>query len=364
MSDQPATSLPDDSAAPCGAPVRLHVGVIDIGSNAIRLQVVRLFQDGTYKVIADDRDPVRLGSVVFKDGLITPDVWKAALGTIQRLASQARSKGVDRIRAVATSAMREAANGQDFLRAVKDEAGVDVEVISGDREARLIAKGVLSGFRHQPSRLVLADIGGGSTEVSVVEKGEVRFCVSLPLGSSRLTEKFCHSDPLSIEDERALREYVREELSRSIPGVFGPIRDLVGSAGTFGAVGNFIRRKVSPPTGQDAREKDIQGGVRFSAMELRRACTCLSAMDIRERRETKGIEERRAEIIVAGAILLQEIACHFSVEHLRGARRGLRDGLMLEELERLGAPSTAAAAPPARKSDGGNASGGSSPGGA
>ncbi len=316
--------------------VRTHLGVIDIGSNAIRLQVVRLFEDGRHTVVLDDRDTVRLGSEVFRTGVVSDEAASAVVKIVARFARAAQGRGVDGIRAVATSALREARNSAEVLRAIEENSGISVEVISGEREAEIIARGVLTGYAGLPRNLVLADIGGGSTEVSVIGDGRIQLGVSLPLGSSRLTEMFCRTDPLSHEDESSLREFIRAELSRSIPASLAPVRLLIGSAGTFGAVGNFIRRRVSTSTGQAAREKNFQGSPRFTLQELTRACACLTHMSLEQRRKTRGIEERRAEIIVAGSILLQELAAYFSVEKFRGARRGLRDGLMLEELERRG----------------------------
>ncbi len=324
------------SPAAIGPTVKAHVGVIDIGSNAIRLQVVRLFQDGAFSVIADERDPIRLGAEVFRSGLLSTEAMAAAMQTLARFSRIARDHGADEVRSVATSAMREAQNGKSFAQQIEAATGLKVEVISGEREAQLIARGVLSCFTAPAKKLLLADIGGGSTEISVIERGESRFGMSLPLGSARLTEMFCHSDPLSGADERALREFIRQELRRSVPESLLPCPTMIGSAGTFGAVGNFIQRRVSAASGKWARQRNNRGRAKFTFLDLTRACSCLCAMDLAERRDTRGIEERRAEIIVAGAILLHELGQFFSVQNFRGARRGLRDGLMLEELERFG----------------------------
>ena len=348
------TESPKDSRAAEASEtgIRTHVGVIDIGSNAIRLQVVRLFEDGRHCVVLDDRDTVRLGSEVFRTGAVSDEAAAAVVKIAARFARAARNRGAESIRAVATSAMREAKNSADILRAIEEAAGISVEIISGEREAAIIARGVLTGYSGLPGQLVLADIGGGSTEVSVIGSGRILFGVSLPLGSSRLTEMFCRTDPLSAEDESALRQFIRAEIARSIPASLAPVRTLIGSAGTFGAVGNFIRRRVSASTGQAAREKSLQGAPRFTLQELSRACACLTHMSLEQRRKTRGIEERRAEIIVAGTILLQELAAYFSVERFRGARRGLRDGLMLEELERLGVRLPPFLTPPQKPSSG------------
>jgi exopolyphosphatase/guanosine-5'-triphosphate,3'-diphosphate pyrophosphatase len=307
--------------------------VIDVGSNAIRLQVARVFQDGDFSIVHDEREPVRLGEDVFRTGELSPAAVERALNTLSRFAETARRHGADRVRSVATSAVREASNGELFADRVERDTGLRIEVISGAHEAGLIARGVLSGFQAPDRRVALVDIGGGSTEISVVDHGKLGFSGSLPLGSVRLTEAYCKSDPLQAEDEHRLRQHVREQLAaRLAPAEVPHCSAVIGSAGTIGALANFIRRRPSAPR--------TPGRVRssFTSRELDRACVTLRTTTLAKRRVTRGIEERRAEIIVAGTLLLQEICAHLHARSIRIVRRGLRDGLMLEEVERLGPP--------------------------
>ncbi len=316
----------ESTPAPCA-----HLGVIDVGSNAIRLQVARVFADGSFSVIHDEREPVRLGEEVFRTGVLSQDAVQRALATLSRYARLARMQGALRTRAVATSAVREAANGGHFTREVAQATGLDLEIITGECEAQLIARGVLSCVDGRESRAALVDVGGGSTEVSLVERRRALYSSSMPVGSVRLTELFCHTDPLSADDERRLRQGIRDAL-RADPGLASaescPV--VLGSAGTIGALANFIRRRPSAP------RTSALPRTHFTVRELSRASAALRKMSLAQRQHAPGIEERRAEIIVAGSVILEEICAHLGARIVRAVRRGLRDGLMLEEIERLG----------------------------
>lgn len=310
--------------------VRAHVGVIDVGSNALRLQIARVFEDGTFCVIFDEREPIRLGQEVFRTGKLSPKAMKLALNTLSRFSTIAREHQVKCIRSVATSAVREAKNSSQFTKEVKTHTGLELEIISGSKEAKLIARGVLSNFRYANCRLALVDIGGGSTEISLVESGELEFSGSIPVGSARFTEQFCLSDPLLPGHERVLREHVREQLYlRFGAPPIKPYLQVVGSAGTIGALANFIRHRPSAPRSASTSR------MHFSVVELHQACLALSKMPLLRRRKAPGIEERRAEIIVAGAIILEEICTYLQALSVKVMRRGLRDGLMLEEIGKL-----------------------------
>jgi exopolyphosphatase/guanosine-5'-triphosphate,3'-diphosphate pyrophosphatase len=311
-------------------PARTHLGVIDLGSNAIRLQVARVFADSSFAVIHDEREPVRLGEEVFRRGELSRPAIERALETLARFAESAHRHGTSRVRAVATAAVREARNGAAFAEEVERTSGLKLEIISGREEAELIARGVLTGFNASKGRIALVDVGGGSTEISVVDGGRLRFSTSLPIGSVRLTELFCHSDPLSAEDEGALRAHVREQLANDADlARVEACPVVVGSAGTIGAIANFIRKRPSGPrAGARARTS-------FSVRELRRASSVLRRMTLARRRRAPGIEERRSEIIVAGTLILEEICAHVAARSIRTVRRGLRDGLMLDEIERF-----------------------------
>jgi exopolyphosphatase/guanosine-5'-triphosphate,3'-diphosphate pyrophosphatase len=322
-------------------PARACLAVIDVGSNALRLQVARVFEDGTFAVMHDEREPVRLGEEVFRTGALSGPAIERALATLTRYAVTAKKHGAQSTRAVATSAVREATNGEAFIAEAERASGLRLEIITGSREAHLIARGVLSSLQTEPGHMALVDIGGGSTEVSLVVAGKVLFGASVLLGSVRMTEMFCRSDPLLPGHERAMREHVRACLQQTLPeAIFGTCPKVVGSAGTIGALANYIRRRPSLPR--------TVGHMRttFSVRELARASLNLRKMSLARRRKAPGIEERRAEIVVAGAVILEEICAHFKARTIKVVRRGLRDGLMLEEIERFSVTQTGPAALP------------------
>lgn len=315
--------------------VRTCLAVIDVGSNAIRVQVARVFHDGSFTVIHDEREPVRLGEEVFRTGALSAEAMRAALDTLTRYAQVARKHGALRIRAVATSAVRDATNGRIFTEEVEKAAGLGLEIIGGDEEAHLIARGVLSGLEARPGRVALVDIGGGSTEISLVDGGEVLYAASVPLGSVRMTTRFCRSDPLLPGHERAMRETIRHCLQETFPAEkVGTFPRVVGSAGTLGALSNFIRRRPSLPRGAAPVSRTRTS---FNVRELTKASVSLRKMSLARRQKAPGIEERRAEIIVAGAVILEEICNHLRARTVKVVRRGLRDGLMLVEIERFAA---------------------------
>jgi exopolyphosphatase/guanosine-5'-triphosphate,3'-diphosphate pyrophosphatase len=331
---------PPDAEKPL--PARACLAVLDVGANALRLQIARVFEDGTFAVVHDEREPVRLGEEVFRTGTLSLPAIERALTTLSRYAVTAKRHGTQRIRAVATSAVREAKNGEAFLAEVERLTGLRLEIITGAEEASLIARGVLSSLQTEPGHLALVDIGGGSTEVSLVVGGKVTFGASVNLGSVRMTEMFCRSDPLLPGHERAMREHVRGVLVQTLPEeIFGVCPRVVGSAGTIGALANYIRRRPSLP-------RTAPGHVRttFSVRELATASNSLRKMSLARRRKAPGIEERRAEIVVAGAVILEEICSHVKARTIKVVRRGLRDGLMLEEIARFSATQTGDAALP------------------
>ncbi|MFN7134376.1 MAG: Ppx/GppA phosphatase family protein, partial [Myxococcales bacterium] len=274
---------------------------------------------------------VRLGEAVFRTGQLAPESSARALQVLKRFVGVSQKYGVSTLRAVATSAVRDASNGLTFVAEVEKIAGLRLEVISGEQEASFIARGVLPSVGRRSTPVALVDVGGGSTEISIIQAGSVGFATSMQIGSARLTQMFCRSDPLLSTDEAQLRAYVRESLKRSV-GARVPCATVVGSAGTVGALANLIRKK---PSNGGARPRNEIRTV-FSVRELLRTSASIRQMNLAERRRTPGIEERRSETIVAGAIILEEVCNHLGARNVEVVRRGLRDGLMIEEIEKLG----------------------------
>jgi exopolyphosphatase/guanosine-5'-triphosphate,3'-diphosphate pyrophosphatase len=292
------------------------LAAIDVGTNAVRLELARPDPDGALETLHQERDPIRPGEGVFATGSMPPETADRLLSTLRRYAALCRRHRA-RVRAVATSALREARNRNEIVRRVREEAGLDLEVVSGKEEARLICLGVL--HRKPPeSRSLLVDIGGGSTEVATATGERPDKLWSLPLGAVRLTEVFNASKAVTPKQLRLMRSFVAEIVRKTLPEKLkGLPKVALGSSGTINAV-------VSYASGDSASHA--------SARQLHHAVESLAEMPPERRR--KRFDPRRADIIVAGAVILEGVVKHLGVEAVTSVNRGLRDGLLVDLLYR------------------------------
>ena len=187
---------------------------IDIGSNSCRLKIARVVAH-QLKTVAEDREVTRLGASVFESGLVSPEAMASTLRALKRFQRAVQSHGVDQIRVVATSAMRDARNGAAFQAWVKAETGWNLEIISGLEEGRLIHLGVMSNEPGTSGRVLLLDLGGGSCEITLSEHKRIVETISLPLGAVRLTEQFLDTDPAPKDGLERMSRLIGRELRRA-----------------------------------------------------------------------------------------------------------------------------------------------------
>jgi exopolyphosphatase/guanosine-5'-triphosphate,3'-diphosphate pyrophosphatase len=292
------------------------LAAIDVGTNAIRLEMARVLPDGSLEVVRKERDPVRPGEGVFTTGSIPPAVADRLLSTLRRYGALCRRHGAH-VRAVATSAVREAANRDEILRRVRDEAGLELEVVSGKEEARLICLGILAG-KPKTARSLCLDIGGGSTEVATATGENPTALYSVALGAVRLKEIFQADGDIGSKRLGLMREYAAEAVEEAVPKrIPGAPRTALGSSGTINAVVLFA---------------GVIGTPRATAKQIARAVDDLVAMGPAGRRER--FEGSRADIVVAGAVILEALARRLGLEAVVGVDRGLRDGLLVDLVRR------------------------------
>jgi exopolyphosphatase/guanosine-5'-triphosphate,3'-diphosphate pyrophosphatase len=294
-----------------------HVlAAIDVGTNAVRLKLARPLPDGSLEALHEERDPVRPGEGVFKTRMISREVGDRVLSTLRRYAALCRRYRA-RVRAVGTSAVREAHNKDEILARVRREAGLELEVISGREEARLTCLGVLRGKLPNTSSLVI-DIGGGSTEIASARGERPVALWSLSLGAVRLSEIFDASGVVKPKHLRMMRQYaaetVAETLPRRIPGA--PLT-AIGSSGTIRAVVGFAA---------------AEGTGHATGRQLTAAVDDLVSMDVDGRREQ--FDPRRADIIVAGAVVLEALAHRLGLKSVIAVDAGLRDGVLVDLMRR------------------------------
>jgi exopolyphosphatase/guanosine-5'-triphosphate,3'-diphosphate pyrophosphatase len=292
------------------------IAAIDVGANAVRLEIARGFSDGSIESVHQERDPVRPGEGLFQTGFIPPVVVDRLVGVLRRYAIICKRHQA-RVRAVGTSALREAKNREDIIRRVKREAGLVLEAISGKEEARLMCLGVLSG-RPPKARSLCLDIGGGSTEVAGAIGDQPAKLWSVAIGSVRLTEIFKSHREVSSKQLRLLREFAREAVEDSLPaGIRGFPRVALGSSGSIRAI-----------IGMAAAE----GTAHATAEQISHAVEKLARMDPDERHQR--FDTRRAEVIVAGAVILEALAHHLSLHAVTAVDRGLRHGVLVDLVRR------------------------------
>ena len=299
------------------------LAVVDVGSNAVRLQIAQVAARGPAQVLAEDRAAVRLGEQVFRTGRLAAAAIGRTAEALRRFAKLAERAGAARIRAVATSAAREASNRALLVKAIREQARMGLEVISGAEEARLVCLGVLQG-EPATERSLLLDIGGGSTEIIGARGEEPESASSLQLGSVRLTEFFVRHDPVTRKEAKLIEEAVDDALLQVDPLLIGRHKRIIGAAGTTGAVAQLARRFAG---------HEASGSMPVSYEQVRRVLDRLRDSTARDRRKW-GVDEQRSDIVYAGTAICEGVMRRLRVDELAITQRGLRDGLMADLVRR------------------------------
>jgi len=306
--------------------VSLHrLGAVDIGSNSIRMQAAEVAPGEPPRPLVEDRAVVRLGESVFQHGVVSADAMDHASRALRRMAALLREHQILSFRAVATSAIRDARNQDEFLlRAQLALGGVRPEIISGGEEARLIHLGVQSRWPHSRENIVIIDIGGGSAEVIESRGGKVVTALSKPLGAVRLTQLFFAHDPPSARELRQFTEYVLEKIV--------PITDQI-KADSFDRVvvtAATAAAAVRAVHGIAASETNEIDHLSASSPDILKLYEKLSRQRLRERQLVKGIGSRRAEIIIAGVGVLALILDALRADVCFYSTAGVRDGVIAD----------------------------------
>ena len=304
-----------------------HFAVVDVGSNAMRFQVASVTDRGRhYRIVHQDRKAVRLGRGVFHTGKLDPKATESALEALTEFKAVADRHGVAGMRSVATAALREATDARSFLSQSK-KIGMPLEVLSEEEEARLISLGIISGLRfHLPLGLFL-DIGGGSLEMAVANTTNNYCLFSLPVGAVRLTEKFLTSDPPRNKELKSLLAFVENELKRVVRRIRKEKFTMVfGSAGTITTLADTDTRLTG--------ETKVGSLTVLRRPRLRTLLDVLKAEPVARRAALISGDPKRADIIVAGGMVLLELMTQLELDYIFVSQRGLRDGLMIDLLHK------------------------------
>jgi exopolyphosphatase/guanosine-5'-triphosphate,3'-diphosphate pyrophosphatase len=307
--------------------------------------VAEILPDGTYRVLDEEREMSRLGAGLARSGRLADDAMARSLDVLGKMKAIADGFGVTELRAAATSAVREAENGHLFRREAWRRHRVRVEVISPEEEARLAFQSATRRFNLEGRSVAVADIGGGSLEVVLSAGSIVDQVHSLPLGAVRLTERYVKSDPLRNRHWKALRKAIDASLSREIGRPPFTVEVMVGSGGTFSALGAVLRAERE---GQEGNPH----GYAITRAEVERLLAWLLEIPEAQRKDVPGIPPQRADIIVAGVAVVSRLARHLDCRQILVNDGGVRDGLLLSMIGELGiTPAPAADAPPPERMD-------------
>ncbi len=305
------------------------LAAIDVGTNSLHLVVARVTDDNHFEVIEREKEMVRLGTGSGDMTRLSDDAIGRGVAALDRFRQIADISGAT-LRAVATSAVREAENSEDFIKRARREAGVEVEVISGVEEARLIHLGVLLALPFFDERMLLCDIGGGSTEVLVGQGTDVLAAASLKLGAVRLTNRFFAGERLHPSAVDACRRYVSSTLSSFDRAVHQHGFDVaVGSSGTI----DQVVRLASAAAGESSL-RNWNGATITAAQVAEVTDRVVGARSEKGRVQLAGLDDKRADIIVAGALILEGFVERFDVRQLTFSDYALREGVLLDTMER------------------------------
>ncbi|HEU4355657.1 MAG TPA: Ppx/GppA phosphatase family protein [Actinomycetota bacterium] len=315
----------------------MRLAVLDLGSTTFQLLVADADEEGSLAPVIRDRVVLNLGMALGPGG-IAPELAARAAETVLRFRTVAERSGVDGLVAIGTSALRDAPNRAELDAVLGPAAGAPIRYIDGREEARLMFAGIRSSVALGPGATLFLDLGGGSLEVALAN-GELRWGESVPVGAGRLTAQLMGSDPPTRSERKAVRETVTDALEHLVEPVRreAPVR-CVASGGTAGALARVLaaRRWATPP--------DSLNGFELAVRQIRDLSRELAALTLRDRLKIPGIDDRRANLLPAGAIILSTAAASLGAETLVHSEWGLREGVVLDELGLAGgsAPEPAA----------------------
>lgn len=307
-----------------------RLAAIDIGTNSIRLIVAEPLRGGNYRILDEEKESTRLGEKLSKTGRLDPHAIEKSLAALRRMKQIAEGFQITELKTIATCAVREATDGEEFRRRAKEELGIDIEVIGAKQEALFAFASVQRAFDLANQHVAVVDIGGGSTEIVLAFGNLVEAVYTTQLGAVRLSEMY--GDTSSVEGFEHLLAGIDRHLRKHTKNpVFVP-HTLFGSGGTFTSLAAMVMASKGQQ-GMPVR------GYQVSRAEVRHLLDRLRKTPIKERASVQGLSPDRADIIVAGLAIVDRVMDRFEVNMVQVHNRGVRDGLLLTMIDRSLGPS-------------------------
>ena len=303
----------------------LRLAAIDIGSNSVHMIVAQIDADGGVTTLWRMKEMVGLGRISFPSKILTPDAMERALATLRRFHQAARTRGAEKVLAVATSAVREAENGGEFLQRARRELQMQVKVVSARDEARLIYLGVRHAVELGSKPHFILDVGGGSVEFIVADNTKPILLESRKLGAARMTAQFVTSDPISPADLKALSAHYEKELAPICESVLAlrPVA-AIGTSGTLESLAAMCAAIEKKDANAGLIERDALSKLLAKLIESRS----------KDRAGMAGLDDQRKDQIIAGALLVSELMRRLSLPEIRLCKSALREGILMDYLSR------------------------------
>jgi exopolyphosphatase/guanosine-5'-triphosphate,3'-diphosphate pyrophosphatase len=304
----------------------MRLAIIDCGTNTFNLLVIELLSNKQYTRIFNTRIPVKLGEGAINKGFIAEAPFNRGLDAIKTFKEEIKRCGVNKTLAFATSAIRDASNGVQFVQQVKQELDVNISVIDGDREAELIYFGVKEAVPLNDSTSLIIDIGGGSTEFILASRSQILWKQSFNLGAARLREKFSPSDPVTQAEITNIYTYLGQQLQPLMASIKQfPAVELIGSSGAFDSIVEMINGEMN---GEPLTDKKTAYTIHlpdyFTISSLVRRST------LEERKQIKGLVPMRFDMIVISCLMVDFVLSSLQLDQLRVSTYSLKEGALVD----------------------------------
>jgi exopolyphosphatase/guanosine-5'-triphosphate,3'-diphosphate pyrophosphatase len=307
----------------------MRIAALDLGSNSFHLLIVEARPDGSFDTLVREKEMLRLGDVVAREGFLTEESIKRATDVVRRFRTIAETHGVDELVAYGTAALREASNGPEVTDRIEAETGVRIQVVNGIREAQLVFEAVRASVLMEPAPALCADLGGGSLELAVGDRFGLRYATSLHLGVGRLTAELVGSDPPTAKERSRMRRRIDEELADVLPDILArKPRLLIGSSGTFCALARASAAL------RDGAAPGSVNQLTVSAEDLRAFGELVFSLGTEDRARLPGIDARRAELLPAGVVVTEALLEATGLDSLTTSEWALREGMVLRTLNK------------------------------
>ncbi len=307
----------------------MNIAVFDIGTNSIHMLVAEIHPDLSFEVLGHEKDTTRLGDGSFESHRLKKSTMQRALGVIDRFYKIAKASDVKKYIAVATSAVRDARNGREFIRDIYRRTGIRAEVISGKEEARLIELAARSSVETRGQKALVVDIGGGSVELILGDGKKHSYLESFPLGVARLSDLFLHKDPPTENELKDLEDHIEKTIKKAARAIRKQRFSMViGTAGTLINLASMVYEEEA------SRPLDLVNHFELKRNRLEKIHENLIRTPLKERLNFPGLDPKRADIIVAGSVLTLTLMRLLRIDEITLSDRGIREGMILDFIEK------------------------------